>query len=346
MVPNWSLVKKLILESHLIVITTHLNPDADGLGSQLALALGLKKLGKKVICLNEEKLPQRYQYLNKSRTIKSVSEIGSRWEKLLKEKIDLLMVVDSNSELMIGKRITKIFDGAANKIFIDHHPAPLKIFRKHCIDTSSAATGELVAKILNKLKIPITVPMSLSLYTAILIDTSSFRYPSVQGNTHRILGQLLDSGLNPARAYNHIYGEKKIKHLHLLGEVLSGVQIDSTGLIAWISIKKKQILKTKISSEDTHYFINHLLVLKGIKVVCLFRETEGYVKVSFRSTLNPLEKKPFNVGEMAFQLGGGGHIHAAATQIKGSLPKVIKKTIKDIQQILRKENFPKISLVP
>ncbi|MCB9061340.1 MAG: bifunctional oligoribonuclease/PAP phosphatase NrnA [Halobacteriovoraceae bacterium] len=317
----------LIKKAKNIVISTHIFPDADGIGSQIALALALRQKGKDVICVNERPLLERYEYLDSTANILGIEKFLSS-EKYHNWPIDLLIVVDTNSLGRIGDQVQQLAMRSKNLLFIDHHPCPPALAALHCIDTNMSATGELVGVLIKELNVEITKDMALPLYTSILIDTSSFRYPTVTGHTHKIIGQLLDTGIRPQLAYNKIYGAKKISHMQLLGKILNSAQSTKNGEIAWIVIKEKELESFKVDPEDTHAFVNHLLILDNIKVACMFREMGDLVKVSFRSLGTT------DVGIIAQALGGGGHNHSAATLIEGQIHLIVKETISKVQIIL------------
>lgn len=308
-----------------IVITTHTSPDADGIGSQVALSMALEKLGKKTFCVNEETLNSRYHYLDKNRRIQSFRQAKG----LNQKSIDLLIVVDANSTDRIGEQMKKLAVTCREILFIDHHPCATEVIDLHCIDTSAAATGQLMSSIIKGLGIDFDQEMALALYTAIMIDTSSFRYPTVDEKTHYIIGDLLATGIRPHDAYNKIYGAKKLDHMRLLGKVLSDSQAVMNGEIAWIKITDNMLEKYNVSSDDTHSFVNHLLILDKVKVACMFRSYGGQVKISLRST------GIVDVGTMAQAIGGGGHDHSAATIIDGPIDQVIKDTVKKLQRMLK-----------
>ena len=201
----------------------------------------------------------------------------------------------------------------------------------HCIDTTKAATGELVGELIEELGIKFTPAMALALYTAIIIDTSSFRYPTVSAGTHEMVSKLMLAGVKPPQAFNLINGTKKVNDMQLLGEVLSGSQTSKDESIAWISLTDDMIKKHKSDPEDTHGFINHLLILDNIKVACMFRQIDTNVKVSLRSAIEEVD-----VGAMAQALGGGGHNHSAATIIEGKIEDVVPSTISKIELMLNK----------
>lgn len=232
--------------------------------------------------------------------------------------------------MRIGQSMKQLVFKSKNLLFIDHHPCAKELAAIHCIDTNKAATGELVGDLIEGLGINFTKEMALPLYTAILIDTSSFRYPTVSANTHLIISKLLETGIKPPFAYNMIYGTKNISHIQCLGLILNESKTNKANTIAWLAIRLSHMKKYEVDSEDTHAFINHLLILSNIKVACMFRELEhNKVKVSFRSIDGT------DVGAMAQAIGGGGHNHSAATILEGDLDDVLKNTVEKLDLMLK-----------
>lgn len=312
-----------------IVITTHIHPDADGIGSEIALCMALNSIGKKAICVNEEPLMERYRYLDPQSCVISYKEYKEEhFKDLHQEQIDLFIVADTNTLNRIGAKVKSLARHSKNLLFIDHHPAPKAVTAIHCIDTSMAATGELVGNLIESMNVPFTKELALPLYTSILIDTSSFRYPTVTASTHRLISSLLSTGVEPPEAYNKIYGTKKISYMQFLGTVLSSSESTEDGRIAWIKLTEEQLELFKVDTEDTHGFVNHLLILDNIKVACMFRQIGKEVKISLRSAGD------IDVGIMAQALGGGGHDHSAATIIEGDIEQTIIETIPKLQLML------------
>ena len=314
----------LINKANKIVITTHIHPDADGIGSEIALCLALKEYGKEVICINEEPLFQRYNYLDPENVVKPYEEVKDSIDK-----VDLLIVCDTNSLPRIGRNVQDLVLKSHELLFIDHHPCPKELAAIHCIDSTKAATGELVGELIEALGIKFTRDMALALYTSIIIDTSSFRYPTVTANTHRIIAKLLDTGVRPPAAFNKINGTKKVDYMKLLGTVLTSAQTCEDESISLISLTEDLLEKYNSDAEDTHGFINHLLILDNIQVACMFRQIGDKVKISFRSAHEGVD-----VGIMAQALGGGGHNHSAATIVDGELKTVIPETIEKLKAML------------
>jgi len=308
-----------------IVISTHIYPDADGIGSEIALCLAMRALGKNAICVNEEALLERYKYLDPQDVVISLDDYKTFYPDA---EVDLFIVMDTNSLERIGEGVKSIAAGVPNLLFIDHHPCSKDVMANHCIDTTKAATGELAGDLIRSLGVEMTREMALPLYTAVLIDTSSFRYPTVTGNTHRLIGSLMDTGVRPPHAYNMIYGTKKISFMKLLGKVLASAHTTKDEKIAWLTLTEDMLEKFQVDTEDTHAFINHLLVLDNIKIAVMFKQMGPQIKVSLRSTGN------IDVGHMARALGGGGHDHSAATVIVGSLESVVKTTVEKLQELL------------
>ncbi len=327
-----NLLKTRIDTASKIIISTHLFPDADGIGSQIGLCMALRSLGKDAICVNEEPLLERYKYLDPHDVVIGLDQI-SKAELL---KTDLFIVVDTNNITRIGPNIGEVVKSnkKAQVLFIDHHPTTEKVHEEHCIDTSSAATGQMVGEIIQELGVAFTKEIALPLYTAILIDTSSFRYPTVSASTHMLISKLIETGIEPPDAYNGIYGTKQICHMHLLGEILQSAHSSKSNQVCWISLRKEVLDKYKTDIEDTHAFINHLLVLENIKVAVMFREDAREVKVSLRSL------GYVDVGVIAKKLGGGGHNHSAATVIPydgKTFEDISTEVIKKIESLLPKK---------
>ena len=308
---------------------THIHPDADGIGSEIALCMALRTLGKEAYCVNEEELLDRYKYLDPDDVLcgyESFTKAHPDFEP------DLFIVTDTNSLHRIGIKIQAVVEKSKDLLFIDHHPCPKEVAAIHCIDTNMAATGELVGKLIESIDVKFTKEIALALYTSILIDTSSFRYPTVTANTHLLISKLMDTGIEPPDAYNKIYGTKQISYMKLLGIVLSSADSAGKGRIGWMKLTEKDMDAFDVDSEDTHGFVNHLLILDNIKVAMMFREIGTKVKISMRSAGD------IDVGIMAQALGGGGHDHSAATIIDGAIDEVIEETIPKIQLMLEEDS--------
>ena len=311
-----------------IVITTHIHPDADGIGSEISLCMALRTLGKNAVCVNDLELSPRYRCLDPDTVVISQQEFLQQYPDF---SIDLFIVTDTNSLERIGPTMKPLAEKAKEILFIDHHPCPQELEAIHCINTKMAATGELITTLIESLNIPLEPKLALPLYTSILIDTNSFRYPTVTANTHHIIAKLVDSGIDIAAAYNNIYGAKKISYMQMLGTVLSSAQSNDRGDIAWLVLTEESLKKFDVETEDTLGFINHLLILDNIQIACMFSQMQNSIKVSLRSP------GKVDVGVMAQALGGGGHNHSAATILKhNNLDRAIKETLAKLEAMLKR----------
>jgi phosphoesterase RecJ-like protein len=282
--------------------------------------------------VNEEPLLERYQYLDSDHAVLGLQDFKKRNGAFTP---DLVIVVDTNTHARVGKELSQYIDGANFKVlYIDHHPCRGRDLSNHCIDVTSAATGQIVGEMIESLGVAFTKKIALPIYTAIIIDTSSFRYPTVSASTHRLVAKLMATGINPPEAYNGIYGTKRVHHMHLLGKILETASTNADESIAWMLLRKEDIDNFAGDVEDTHAFINNLLVLNNIKVAIMFRDDGPVIKMSLRSS------GEFDVGTIALSLGGGGHSHSAATIFKKELgqtaEQVIEKAVKKVEEILKK----------
>jgi bifunctional oligoribonuclease and PAP phosphatase NrnA len=323
--------KSRIQVAERILITTHEYPDADGIGSEISLCLALREYGKDAYCVNEETLLERYQYLDQDKVVFGLKEFQEKHQDF---RPDLIIVVDTNTKLRVGKNLGNFMDDAIPVLYIDHHPCRGRDLSTHCIDVNAAATGQLVGEMIEYLGVQFTKKIALPIYTAIIIDTSSFRYPTVSANTHRLVAKLMATGINPPEAYNGIYGTKRVHHMHLLSRILDTAATNADESIAWMLLRKEDIDKFGSDVEDTHAFINHLLILNNIKVACMFRDDGDHIKMSLRSSGD------YDVGQIAIALGGGGHSHSAATVMKrengDTTEQIIADTIKRVEEALKK----------
>lgn len=322
--------KSRIQVAERILITTHEFPDADGIGSEISLCLALRELGKQCYCINEEPLLDRYQYLDKDKVVFGLKDYV---EKFPAFKPDLMIVVDTNTKDRVGTNLSKYINNSIPFLYIDHHPCRGRDFSDHCIDVTAAATGQIVGEMIEHIGVKFTKKMALPIYTAIIIDTSSFRYPTVSASTHKLVAKLMDTGINPPEAYNGIYGTKRVPHMHLLASILNTASTNQNETIAWILLKKDDIDKYAGDVEDTHAFINNLLILNNIKVAIMFRDDGDLIKMSLRSS------GEYDVGTIAVALGGGGHSHSAATiLIRGpseTTEQVIIRAVKKVEEVLQ-----------
>jgi phosphoesterase RecJ-like protein len=306
------------------LITGHINPEGDSIGSSLALALGLKKLGKRdVVVISSDPVPEILRFLPSSGTIR---------KRPPRRRFDVVCLVDCNSPDRTG------FDSfnAEKSVVIDHHILPREkmnapFYRSAAamlIDHESAAAGVLVYKVLTAMKIPIDRNIATCLYTALLVDTGGFRYSNTDGDALRIAAELVDAGASPWSISREIHESIPYRSMKLLGVSLSTIGMD--GRISWMKTTRSMLKKTGTTAEDTEDFVDFPRKVKDVEVAVFFREDgRGRYKISLRS------KGKANVQKVAESFGGGGHAAAAGCKVKGSYEEVRMKVFRAVRKALR-----------
>ena len=303
-------VLALIQENDRFFITTHLGPDGDALGSQLALGRFLEKMGKTVAMVNSDELDYNLDWMPGADRVDVFDGSLSQHEALAES--DVAFVLDTNDEERIGKVGSLVRDAAATTVLIDHHLEPEQWFDVLFVRDSAAATGELIYEIIEQLDPAlIDAEIATALYTAIMTDTGSFRYSSVTPGLHRIVADILERGdIQPAPIHETIYDRKSMPGLRLLGRVLNRIRLRYNGQLGYSVVTQRMVEDTGASWDDKQGFVNYVLSIEGVKAALLFSETDDGSKISFRSEAD------VRVDEWARHFGGGGHRNAAGAYVK------------------------------
>jgi len=320
----------ILKKYHNFVISAHVHLDGDALGSEMALYIILKEMGKNVQVVNQDKTPDIYKYLPGIEDIICTYELDKDYSLETKPETVLIILDSSNLE-----RIGNIHLNMKNVKFIiniDHHSSNTLFGKYNYVDSDASSVGEILYKLIEQLKQNLNKAMAISLYTAIVTDTGSFKYANTNENTFKIALDLIKHGVSPSCIANYIYNNNKLSSLKILGEALRQLKIDSSLQISWTTVTMNMLKETNSKDEETEGIVDKILSIKNIKVSAFLRETEnGYIKVSFRSKGN------FNVDNFARQFNGGGHPNAAGCNIKGTIHKVEGLVISRLQDKLSKE---------
>lgn len=298
-----------LLRAERVVLTTHVNADGDGVGSQIALAVWLHGLGRYVRIVNPTPFPGMFRFLVPDASwIADAAEVAG--EAALRQA-DVLAVLDTAEPSRIG-RVAKHVKGR-DVIVIDHHvEADTVIAGESLLDVTACATGELVYDLMQVANLPRPWPDALQagIYTALVTDTGSFRFSNTSPRAHAVAGDLLRQGVDPERMYRRIYATVPLRRIELLREALDRLECDAEYPITWISIERGLMERLDATSEDLEGVIDHARSVEGTEVAILFRETaDGATKVSFRSAGDT------DVNVIARQFGGGGHVKASGALI-------------------------------
>lgn len=325
---DYKKILEIINSNYSFIVTTHVNPDGDAIGSELALAYFLRKLGKKFLIVNHSPTPDNFLFLDEEKLI-------NKYDSTYDEQIlnaDVLIAVDFNTVGRSRSMVEIIQKTRAYKIIIDHHRNPQNFVDEIFIDIDAAATGILIYNLIKTYdENLIDKKIADALYTAIMTDTGSFRFERITPEVHLIVAELLKRGTNPTYIYNKVYNEMSFEKLKLLGETISNIRLELDGKIAYMVIDRVSLEKYELAEEefDVDGFVNYCLSMKETIVGLLFFELKKGVKVSLRS------KGTFPVNELAEKFGGGGHLNAAGIRLDDGkldevIPKVLQQTTEDL----------------
>lgn len=308
---NLKQIKKKIISADRIAIAGHVNPDGDCIGSLLALGLALRVTGKHVHMLLQDDIPKAYRNLPGANKIK----------KSMKETPDLAITVDCNTKEMVGG----LFDAvqrAKDVLEIDHHLYRKPFGTLFLIEPKAAAVGEIIYKLLKSLNIDITKNIARNILTSIIVETNSFRLPSVRPFTFRVCDRLLGMGVDYHNLSETVYWSKTKEAAILSGFCISNLRFMKNGKIAWSVVTRKDFSRIGGSDEDVDSVPNDILSIETVEIAILFREeSSGLLRTSLRS------KGGINVAHLAYKYNGGGHFDCAGCLIankKSSIQKFLK----------------------
>lgn len=297
-----------ILRSHrTFILTTHVNPDGDALGSELALARTLRKLGQSVRILNHSATPENYRWMDPDCELLTFSASDHRSLLLAAE---VIIILDTNHPDRLRSLAPSVLESKALKVVIDHHLDPDAFADHYYVDGDATSTGELLFHVIASLpEITLTKDLAVPLYTAIMTDTGSFRYPRTSEKTHRIAAELLRAGVDPSEVFVNVYENWTPGRMRLLGEVLDSMKTASDGKIAYVICTRDMFRNTGTTEVETDSFTVYPMSIRGVRVGILFNELVDGVKISFRS------KGTIPINELAKEFGGNGHMNAAGARL-------------------------------
>ena len=299
---------RTIIESHKrFVLTTHVNPDGDGLGTEVALALYLELKGKQVTILNDSATPSNYLFLDQLHPILQFEK--AKHIKII-ENAQVIVVLDTNHPDRLETMKPFIMASHAVKVCIDHHLEPGEFADLYLLDESSTATGEIVYHLINYLTgQTIDRGTAIALYTAIMTDTGSFRYPKTDPEVHKIIAHLIQMGADPVAIYEQVYECGSANRMRLLGMALANLKLLYDGKLAYIVLTRDMFEATGATEADTDAFVPYTLAIGGVQIGLMFSEMNDIIKVNFRSKGN------IRINELAKEFGGNGHQNAAGARI-------------------------------
>lgn len=316
MVSQFRELSRIITSKQHFLISCHINPDGDGIGSLLALGTSLAALGKDVQLVCTDGVPMVYGFLDGSAAIVRNFDFGQRPE--------VLVLVDCAEKERVALP-AGIWDMAGLIIVnIDHHVTNAGFGDLNIIDSNAAATGEIIFHLLKELHLPFNQSIALALYTAIATDTGFFRFANTSGVTLEVCSYLINAfQIEPAKIAEQVHEQKSYNSIRLLGEVLNTIKLAMDGKVAWAILDQRMLAKFPVEYEETENYVNYARSIEGVEIGILFKELKpNEIKLSWRST------SAVDVSKLAAYFGGGGHARAAGCNITGTLHEVVNMVLR------------------
>lgn len=306
---DWASLLRLLESRQRFVLTSHVRPDCDALGSELGLAGILAARGKDVRIVNAQATPSNLAWIDPSKKIESLA-CGVKPADLADR--DLLIVLDTSAWAQLGAMGDVAKSMRDRVLVIDHHVSEDDICDLWFKDTSAEAAARIVYEIGLRLRVPLTPEIATPIYAGLSTDTGGFRFPSVSGESFRIAARLVDAGANPTFVYRELFEQDSLARLRLVGRTLAGATTYHDGRVIFSQVRQRDIREVGAVPADTEDLINLTLAVKGTEVAAiLIEQPDGRIKVSFRS------RGPVDCSALAGRFGGGGHKAAAGTIIDG-----------------------------
>jgi len=314
-----SAICRVLREKDRFLVACHENPEGDAIGSELALALALRRMGKTATVLNADPVPANLLFLPGADTV-VFDEDGSKY--------DVAVVVDCGSPERTG-RVGRELRKCPLLVNIDHHRTNGDLGELALVDPAAAATGLLIHRVLSAMGYEIGLDVATNIYVAVLTDTGSFHYGSSSPEAFEVAGEMVRRGVDPWAVAEQVYETQSAHRLRLLGRVLDSLDVSADGRVACITTMREDLRKFASGKDALEGFINYPRSIVGVEVAVSLREEEGGIfRVSFRS------KGRVDVSAVAARFGGGGHRNAAGCTVPGTLADVKKLVLEALAAVL------------
>jgi len=324
---DWPRFVELVRSNQRFVLTTHIRPDCDGLGSALAMAMILERLGKEAVVVNGFSLPPNLRFMDPRGRIKHLgSDISA--EEL--DSADVLMVLDTSAWAQLSHVEQLVRETKAKKIVVDHHVSGDDLGAEEFKDTTAEATGRLVRDAAEQLGVEITPDIARPLFAAVATDTGWFRFSSTTADTYRLAAQLTEAGVAPDEIYGDLYEKETLARLRLVGRTMGRTQTELDGRLIYTWIEMSDFEATGALPTDSEDMVNMTLAVGGTHAaVILVEQPDGGFKISFRSRCD------LDCSRLAERFGGGGHKKAAGAMIHEPLEVAKSQVLDAMREAMR-----------
>ncbi len=326
---DWTPFVELVREHQRFLLMTHVRPDGDALGSELALAAGLRSLGKNVRTVIASSLPPRYRFLDPdSSKVEVFTPPGETFRN-----VDAVIIVDTGTWNQLGDFGPFLKTLSVPRLVIDHHRTQDNLGGIHLVDTTAEAAGRLVYEACQALNCPLTSEIADALFLAVATDTGWFHHSNTTPATFELACKLTHAGANPNALYDQLYDRNSLGKLRLSGRALERLRTSAKGQVAWTEIHLSDFPDTGSTPPDTEDLINYPRSVEGVEVALLFIEqVNGAVKASFRS------RSVIDVDRIAEKFNGGGHRLASGATINGTMEDVRRQVLAVVERALGEIN--------
>jgi phosphoesterase RecJ-like protein len=315
-------IGRVLREHNRFAILSHVRPDGDALGCQIALALSLQQLGKEVRVWNEDGMLEKYSFLPRAELLTKPPAVP--------EDVDVAVALDTAIQNRLGTAFAAV-RSVKMWINIDHHLSNPGYGDLVYVDPTAPATGQIIFDLIKSQGFPFNREIAENLFAAISTDTGSFQYPKTSARTFEIAAQLVCTGIDVGRLNQQLYENYPRRRIELLRELLRTMRFESDGRVASFSLSLKTAAALQVLPEDNEGLIDHLRAIRGVIVAVFFEElSDGKVRVSMRSKTDAID-----VCAICQKFGGGGHTLAAGARVRGTLAEVEQKVLEEVCDVVK-----------
>lgn len=326
---DWRPFTKLVADSRSFVLTSHMRPDCDAIGSEIGLALALRSLGKTVRIVNGDPVPPHIAFIDPNHDVQVLGRDATDADL----NCDVLAVLDTSAWTQLGPMADVVRKTQARRIVIDHHVSQDDMSAQVFKETSAESTGRLVLQAIDALGAAVTPQIAAPLFAAVATDTGWFRFASVNEATFTATARLVAAGAKPHQTFATLYEQNSLPRLLLQGRILSNVKSHLGGRLLSTSITQADLRDVCAQPTDTEDVINRLLGVAGVDAALLFLEMGPQeTKVSLRS------RSAVDVNQIAARFGGGGHRAASGVRYRGPLSEAEPAVLAAVSEAMQRSS--------
>jgi phosphoesterase RecJ-like protein len=322
----WEKTAEFIKSKSTFLLTTHINPEGDAIGSEIALKEFLQSIGKKVYVVNSSPTPKNCLFLDPKREIKVYP---SDYDPRIMQETDALIILDVNAWIHLGSFAEEIKKSGKPGVCIDHHEGYENDFVDVYLgDTSAASAGVLVYELIKFMGGEITPRISDAIYASLITDTGNFRFTNTNARAFRIAAELHDLGVDPFSIYRKVFANRSWGAAHLIGPVMNTLRSAADGKIAWIQMTADMLEEAGAEYEDSDGLLDLVRAIKGVELCMFFKETgRGDVKISLRSNGR------IDAYKLARKFGGGGHRMASGMVLGCGMEEAVEAVLAEALEL-------------